>query len=68
MNKLLKGILWAIGIEVAAVAVFWAAIRVTGTGWVWPFLALVALPLLLCTFPEKKPRPRRGGVHEAETR
>ena len=58
MNKLLKGIGYGLLIEVVFVSVFVGAELVQGTRWVFPFLAMVALPLLAFTFPEKTRRRR----------
>ena len=56
--KLLKGLAWGVAIEAAAVGVFVGAAVVQGTGWALPFLAMVGLPLLAVTFPEKPKRRR----------
>ena len=56
--KLLKGLAWGLIIEAAAVGVFVAAEAVQGTRWVFPFLAMVALPVLAFSFPEKPKRRR----------
>ena len=55
--KVMKVIGIGLFLEVAAVAVFWAALAVSGTRWAALF-GLAALPLLLVMFPEKKGRRR----------
>lgn len=56
--KLLKGLAWGVAIEAAAVGIFVGAEAVQGTRFVLPFLAMVGLPLLAFTFPERPKRRR----------
>jgi hypothetical protein len=57
--KLLKGLAFGVIVEVAFVGVFVGAELVQGTRWVFPFLAMVGLPVLAITFPEKTRVRRR---------
>lgn len=59
--KLLKGLAWGVVIELAFVGVFVAAELTQGTNYVWVLLALVALPALAFTFPEKD---KRRSLHD----
>lgn len=59
MTKLWKGICFGLLIECALIGIFVAAEMVQGTRWVFPYLAMVALPILAFTFPEKQKGRRR---------
>lgn len=65
MSRLWKGILCALAIEAAAIAIIFVCVRAAGTGWALPIAAMIGLPLLACTFPEK---PKRRGYREAHRR
>lgn len=58
MNKLLKGVLWALAIEASIVAVVWVCVHTANTGWAAPVGAMVLLLAFIVDFGAGRAKTR----------